>query len=441
MNCQKTISREQVIEGVGLHTGNRVRMKFMPAGPNSGINFVRVDLPGRPVINASVSKVIDLAHRPRRTTIGEDGVEVQTVEHLMASLSGLGIDNITVEVDNDELPGLDGSASPFVQVLKEAGVVELDTPRKSITIREPIWIEEDGATLAILPAEDTRISYTLSYEHPLLKAQYITIPVDGATFEKEIAPSRTFCLQKEANELRKMGLGKGANYENTIVVGDDGIIKNQLRFEDEFVRHKILDLIGDMYLLGMPVRGHIVALKSGHSLNIKLFQKIKSQEEKYRGAGVKVPQHVDEEIKGPELDINMIQRILPHRYPFLFVDKIVELEEDKYAVGIKNITIDEGFFSGHFPGHPVMPGVLIVEAMAQVAGVLMLHKRENRGKLAYFMSIDNVKFRKIVVPGDQLRLEVAVVRLKSKTGQVHTRAFVDGKVVSEADLMFSLVDA
>ena len=272
----------------------------------------------------------------------------------------------------------------------------------------------------------------------MLKAQFLEINFHEGVFKNELAPSRTFCLENEVTELQQQGLGRGANYENTLVVGKNGVIKNKLRYQDEFIRHKILDLLGDLYILGEPLRAHIIALRSGHSLNLKLVKRIGQQRQRYSLGGVGVGYHPRE---GEELDREAIMKILPHREPFLFVDKIISLERGKHAIGVKNVNIDDYFFKGHFPGRPVMPGVLIIESMAQVGGVMMLSPEENRGKIAYFMSIDNAKFRKPVVPGDQLILEVQAGKIKSKTGQVHAKALVDGKIVAEADLMFALVES
>ncbi|MBI3990639.1 MAG: UDP-3-O-[3-hydroxymyristoyl] N-acetylglucosamine deacetylase [Candidatus Omnitrophica bacterium] len=439
MSQQKTIERETSIEGIGLHSGQKVKLRFKPAPQNSGISFTRVDAPNRPSIQAHASRVIDPTRRLRRTSIGNGEVEIHTIEHLMSALAGLQIDNLNIEINGEEIPGLDGSALPFAEVLLNAGIVEQpDTSKRVFQAREPVWAEEKSSSIIVLPCDNFKVSYVLSYDHHLLKAQYVEFEMDVNSYLKEIAPARTFCLQQEAEDLRRQGLGKGADYENTVVVGEKGVIDNKLRFEDEFARHKISDLIGDLYLLGASLKGHVLALKSGHSLNIKLLQKLSQQEEKLKEAGLRAT-YVG--TAGPLLDINDIQKILPHRYPFLLIDRILELEEDKRAVGIKNVTINDNFFPGHFPGRPVMPGVLIVEAMAQVAGVLMLHKQENLGKLAFFMSMDKVKFRRPVIPGDQLRLEVEVVKLRSKTGQVATRAIVDSKVVAESELMFSLVEA
>lgn len=433
MELQKTIVKSVEIAGIGLHTGQEVKVKFKPASVDQGIEFVRVDLPDAPRIRAHISNLIE---KPRRTCIGIQKVEIHTIEHVMAALSGLGIDNIVIELDAEELPGLDGSALPFFKILKQAGIKELNSPRVFFQPKEPLYMEEGDSSLMILPANEFRISYTMSYPHPLLSSQYASFDFRQEVFEHEIAPSRTFCLQQEAEELTSQGLGKGANYDNTVVVGKEGIVKNKLRFKDEFVRHKICDLIGDLYLLGYPLKGHVVGIKSGHPLNIKLLQKIKHLHERQTKYGIGVVSSEFSRIA--PLNTVDVQQILPHRYPFLFVDRIVDLREDEYALGVKNVSVNEQFFQGHFPGRPVMPGVLIVEAMAQVAGVLILSKRTNLGKRAYFMSIDKVKFRRMVLPGDQLFIEVSVIKLKTKTGQVYARALVNDKLVAEAILMFSL---
>ena len=436
MENQKTIKKEIGIEGTGLHTGNRVKVLFKPSESNTGITFIRTDLDQAPILKADVSNILEVTRNPRRTSIGTDSVQIHTVEHFMAALFGLSIDNMIVEVHGNELPALDGSGYAFIEMFKKAGLKEQHANRECFSVKEPIWVEEGGAALAVLPHPTFRISYTLDYDHPLLKTQYLSLEVTAETFEKEVASYRTFVLEEEVEELKKLGLGKGASFDNTLVVTEKGIVENILRKEDEFVRHKILDLIGDLYLLGTPIKGYVIAVKSGHALNVKLLNKIYEQKKRYESAGVK-SEHVFE---GQELDINEIMRVLPHRYPFLLVDRVISLEEGKRAVGIKNVTINDNFFTGHFPNRPVMPGVLIIEAMAQVGGVLMLSQAKNFGKIAYFIAANNIKFRKPVLPGDQLVLEVEVIKVRSKTGQVHTQAKVDDRLVAEADLMFSLAE-
>jgi len=436
MDKQKTIKKEINIEGTGLHTGNRVRIAFKPAEANTGITFVRTDLERHPVLKADVSNIMEVSRNPRRTSIGTDSVQIHTVEHFMAALFGLGIDNMLIEINGNEVPALDGSGYAFMEMFKKVGLKQQDGKRDYFAIKEPIWVEDKDAAIAVLPHPAFRISYTLDYDHPLLKTQYLSLEVTADTFEKEIASYRTFVLEEEVEELKKLGLGKGASFDNTLVVTEKGIVENILRREDEFVRHKILDLIGDLYLLGASIRGYVIAVKSGHSLNIRLLQKIYEQKQRYELAGVQ-SEYIT---KGKELNINEIMRVLPHRYPFLLVDRVICLEEGKRAVGIKNVTINDNFFTGHFPNRPVMPGVLIIEAMAQVGGVLMLSQAKNFGKIAYFIAASNIKFRKPVLPGDQLVLEVEVVKLRSKTGQVHTQAKVDDRLVAEADLMFSLAE-
>ena len=434
---QRTIRRDAAVEGVGLHTGQSVRVRFRPADAHTGIRFVRTDVDGKLEIPVAPATILDWARRPRRTSVGVNAVEVHTIEHLMATCFGLGVTNLLVEISGEEVPGLDGSAFPFLETLKYAGLADQEAYRQPLVIKDLVWVEEGSATILVVPADHFRVSYTMSYPHPSMASQFFSSQDPQDLFEREIAPSRTFCLAEEVDELRKQGLGKGATYENTVVVGPQGVINNRLRFPDEFVRHKVLDLLGDLYILGRPIQGHVIAIRAGHSLNLKLVHRLRQLEDRIYEGGIPA-RHI--EAGAAELDNAAIQRILPHRFPFLMVDRIIHLEVDVRAVGIKSVSINEPFFTGHFPNRPVMPGVMILEALAQVAGILMLNKRENLGKYAYFVAIDQVKFRRTVLPGDQLVLEAEVLKLRSKTVQMRTRALVEGKVVAEASMMFALVE-
>ncbi len=435
---QKTILKDISLSGKGLHSGIPVTVTLKPAKENSGIVFIRTDLPGQPSVKVGVDTIRLDSGVPRCTTIGCGDVFIHTVEHLMSALGGLAIDNLIIEITAKEVPLLDGSSLEFVKAIRNVGVVEQNAAREFIDVNEPIIVSRNGACIVALPDADYKISYLMDYPHPLLRSQYYAMSLTAEHFEKQIAACRTFCLEEEAHELRKNNLGLGADYKNTLVVGKDGIIENTVRFADEFCRHKVLDMIGDLYLLGKPLRGNIAASKSGHSLNLELLMKIAAQKEHYAKHSF-LP---DYSFCGHrELDIAQIMKILPHRYPFLFVDRIVHLEGGKKAVGIKNVTANENFFTGHFPSRPVMPGVLMVEALAQTGGILVLTNPEHRGKVALFMAVDQVKFRKLVVPGEQLILEVEMVRDRSRTAQMKGVARVGDEVAVEAEFMVSFIDA
>ena len=433
---QKTIQKETALQGKGLHTGHAVNVVFRPAQANEGICFIRVDLPGRPVMKLGDMDVIGGGEAGRYSALKNKEALIYTVEHLLSALAGFGIDNITVEIDGDEMPGFDGSALEYVKALRSAGVVDLAADKEYFQIKEPICVSRNGASVMIIPADELKISYALEYPHPMLR-QSVTFTVTPETYEKELSSCRTFCLKEEADALLAKGLGQGASTANTLVFGSDGVVDNALRFSDEAARHKVLDCVGDLYLLGMPIKGHVFAFKSGHNLNRELLKQIVAQKKKYesRRDVFKV-----EYKQGTSLDVRGIMNIIPHRYPFLLVDRILEIESGKRAVAIKNVTANEAFFQGHFPARPVMPGVLMVEAMAQVAGVVVLSNPELAGKLAFFMSVDGVKFRKVVEPGDQVVMEVEITKARSRVAQAKGVCKVDGQVVCEAEMGFAFGD-
>ena len=440
MEPQKTIAKEATFSGIGLHTGNLTTINFKPAPPDAGITFHRVDLPGKPAIKADIDHVVDVS---RGTTIGLNGVKVHTVEHVLAAVAGLNIDNLDIEVDANEIPVGDGSALPFMATLKKAGVVEQDSPRSYITLDGPVFYKSDDVTLSVLPADDLRLTMTISYDHPAVGTQYASFNITPEVFEKEIAPARTFCFLREVRMLQQQGLIKGGSLENAVVIGDDGILNDDLRYSDEFVRHKVLDLLGDIYLLGKPVRGHIIGVKSGHAMHVKFSQQIKKEVMNGRSSDEETPRTKSSEPRVPALDVNTIMKVLPHRFPFLLVDRIMEYTPYERVTGIKNVTVNEPFFQGHWPEMPVMPGVLIIEVMAQVSSVLVFgdgEDGEDPGKVAYFLGIERAKFRRAVVPGDQIVVDAEMTQLRRNACKVRAIARVDGKIAAEAEMMFSLVD-
>jgi len=429
---QKTVVREASLSGVGVHTGNATHLVFKPAPAGTGIVFIRTDLEGHPEIPARIENVVETA---RGTTLGReiDGrmVKVHTVEHVLAAAAALGIDNLRVDLDNNEPPIMDGSSLPFFQKLKEAGLVELDEPKRYFDLPRVVSQAEEGVQLVANPWPNLRISFTIDFDHPVLKSQYASFEITAEIFEKELAPARTFCLARDVEHLRAQGLIKGGSLQSAVVIGDSGIENQEpLRYPDEFVRHKILDLLGDLTLLGLPLRAHVISIKSGHRSNVRFVREIK-----------KLYDEIEKQKQGPVFDIGAIAQIMPHRYPFLLVDRILELEEGKRVVGIKNVTVNEPFFPGHFPGRPVMPGVLIIEAMAQTGGFMLLHMVENpEKKLLFFAGIDRVRFKRPVTPGDQLRFELVLETFKRGICKMQGRATVDGQLACEAELTAALVD-
>jgi UDP-3-O-[3-hydroxymyristoyl] N-acetylglucosamine deacetylase/3-hydroxyacyl-[acyl-carrier-protein] dehydratase len=432
---QKTISREVGFTGPGLFSGESATLTFAPAEAGSGITFVREQDGKVATIPARIENVLK---RPRRTCLRNGTLFVETIEHCMAALSGMGIDNAVVKVSGGrvgELPAGDGSAQPFVQAIADAGAVEQDADLDPLVITRPVQVHLGDATLAALPGPTDKLEIIYEFEAGApVGRQVFSFRLGDDNFIEQLAPARTFVFEQEANELRSRGLGKHLTPKELLVISPTGPIDNQFRYTDECVRHKVLDLIGDLYLVGRPLRGRLVAHKSGHELNHMLARRLVQQQETTTRAALLSRDAV--------MDIRAIQRILPHRYPMLLVDRVLEISQDETkAVGIKNVTFNDVFFQGHYPGTPIMPGVLIVEAMAQLGGLLLSQKLEHTGKLAVLLSMDKVKMRHAVVPGDQLILEAVTVRVKTRTGHVRCKAFVQDKLAAEADIKFMLVDA
>ena len=430
---QRTLKAPVEYRGVGLHSGKEIKVVVRPAEAGTGVSFVRTDIVEQPVVRATGA---NMKARQRRTCIPDGRAEVYTCEHLLAALYALGVDNALVEIDGEEVPGLDGCALEFARALRDAGTVETRSPRPLYSVKQPIYVREGQASIVALPGSGKlTVEYHLDYatKNGAGAKQIVAFELTPENFEREIAPARTFVFAHEVEALRAAGLGKGATPQNTLVMGPDGPAENTLRWDDELARHKILDLIGDLANAGLDLDAHIIATRSGHGLNMALVQRIQEEREREQEQG-----------EGPRdtgLDIRQILKLLPHRYPFLLIDRVVELDGFQRAVAIKNVTINEPFFQGHWPEQPIMPGVLQLEAMAQLAGVLLLRKLENTGKLAVLWSIDKVKLRGAVVPGDQLRIEVETIRAKPQVGHVRARGKVAGRLVSEAELKFTLVDA
>jgi len=460
---QRTIKNPVSLEGIGLHTGCKSRITFKPAPIDHGIKFVRADIDTRPEIPALVDHVVDLN---RGTTLAVNDVKVYTVEHVLAAISGLEIDNIVCELDNVEPPVFDGSIEPYVDKLQAAGLVDQDADRRIFIMDEPMAHSEPDrkVDIVVTPSDDIRITFMIDYANPALGTQYTSLVSLKDEFVDEFAPARTFCFLSEVEDMKSQGIIKGGGLDTAIVivdkeltpdvvrrfkdefniseditVGESGILNDKkLRFPNEPVRHKTVDLLGDMTLVGVPVRAHFLAARSGHAANVAVAKKIRALyqkqllSEKYGKNGMK---------KGYLLDINAVMELLPHRYPFLLIDRIIDLEPEKRVIAIKNVTINEPFFQGHFPGHPIMPGVLIVEAMAQAGGFMLLNAVGKPGeKVVLFMGMDGVRFRKPVTPGDQLRFEVDFMTMKRNICKMAGKAFVEGKLVAEATMMAVVVD-
>lgn len=459
---QRTIAKEVSMSGIGIHTGHECKMTFKPAPDNYGVRFIRTDLGGNPEIPAVVDYVVDIS---RGTTIGIGEAKVHTVEHVMAAVYGLQIDNLKIELDGIEPPIGDGSSLPYVEKLVAAGFVEQEAPKDYLIIDQTVtYHEEDrGVDIVALPLDNYRITVMVDYQNPALGSQHSGLFDLEKEFASEFAPARTFCFLSEVEMLANQGLIKGGDLENAVVIvdkdlevdeldklgeklgieekfvlGETGILNNKsFRFKNEPVRHKLLDLIGDLALIGVPIKAQILAARPGHKANVEFAKMIRKMYQQKKL--VKKYQHASKQ--GIVFDINAITKILPHRYPFLLVDRIISMEMEKKITGLKCVSINEPFFNGHFPGNPIMPGVLLIEAMAQTGGLLLLNSIGNpEEKNAYFMQINNAKFRRTVIPGDVLRIEVEMKDMRRKFVIMRGEIFVEGALVAEADFTAAIVD-
>lgn len=446
---QQTLGAPASYSGIGLHSGNRVNMTFFPAPANSGIRFRRIDLEGKPEIEARVENV---SETNRSTTLVKGNVKVHTVEHVLSTLVGLGVDNAIVELDSNEPPIADGSSREYVKMVRSAGIVAQAERREPLKLTTALETKAGETIISIFPHDGFKITCT-SADNEGRFTQFYSLEITPESYEKEIAHARTFCFFEEIEFLIKNGLIKGGSLENAVVIRDDAVLTNEpLRYPEEFVRHKILDIIGDLALLGRPICGHVVAIKPSHTSNCDLARKIDAQARKPlvasqtfspppgRENAAKADKDAAPAPEPTAMDVKEIMKVLPHRYPFLMVDRITKIEGNR-IVGLKSVTSNEGYFQGHFPGHPIMPGVLQLEAMAQVAGILMLKKLENMGKIAYFMSAESVKWRQPVYPGDTLVIDVELTKARGKLGKAKGICSVNGQTVSEAEVAFVLMDA
>ncbi len=444
---QQTLKDAASFSGMGLHSGNRVTMKLLPAPANTGIRFRRVDLDGHPEVEARVENV---SETNRSTTLAKGNVKIHTVEHVLSTFSGLGVDNAIVELDANEPPIADGSSREYARMVRQVGLALQAEKREPLVLGAPIEIKSGETTISAFPYDGFKISCT-STDKQGRHTQFFSVEISPETWLNELSDARTFCFFEEIEYLIKNGLIKGGSLENAVVIRDDAVLTNEpLRYAEEFVRHKILDIVGDLALIGRPLKAHIVAIKPSHGANCELAKQILAQARKPLIASQTFsPPPAQTEGSSPKvaaasdstgMDIMEVMKVLPHRYPFLMVDRVLKIEGNK-ILALKNVTINEVHFQGHFPGHPIMPGVLQLEAMAQVAGIIMLKKLENLGKIAYFMAADSVKWRTPVRPGDTILIDVELTKLRGKLGKATGVCTVDGVVTSEAVVTFVLMDA
>ena len=439
---QQTLNCPASFSGIGLHSGNRVNMTILPAPANCGVRFRRVDLEGSPEIEARVENV---AETTRSTTLAKGNVKIHTVEHVLAALAGYGIDNAIIELDANEPPIADGSSREFCKIIQAAGIVPQAEKRETYSPTEPIELETGETFMTLFPDDGFKITCTSADKRGRF-TQFYSTEVTPKTWETELSHARTFCFYEEIEHLIKNNLIKGGSLENAVVIRDDAVLTTEpLRYPEEFVRHKMLDIVGDLSLLGRPVRGHLIAVRPSHAANCEMVRQIFAQMTKpLRAAQTFAPPPAGRPpapepvvAEGGAMNVEQIMKLLPHRPPFLMVDRIAMIDGNK-IVGVKNVTINEDFFRGHFPGHPIMPGVLQLEAMAQVAGVLLLKQIEAANQVAYFMSAEDVKWRKPVVPGDLLIIEVEMTKVRGKIGKAKGVCRVGNEIVSEAEVTFML---
>jgi UDP-3-O-[3-hydroxymyristoyl] N-acetylglucosamine deacetylase/3-hydroxyacyl-[acyl-carrier-protein] dehydratase len=437
---QRTIRKERAIQGKSLHTGEEVTLTIKPASPNTGFLFRRTDLYGKPEIKPAAENISDLV---RSTTITNGNAKVHTIEHVLSALVGCGIDNAEIELNASEPPIMDGSSRPFVNLIMEAEPMDQEEERQFIEITEPVSVTSGNRSIIALPHDGFRVTCT-SADDRGIHTQHLSIDIDPESYVAQIAPARTFTIYEEIEELLKIGKIQGGSLDSAIVIkGDKVLSKEPLRFEDEFVRHKILDIVGDFSLLGKRLKAHIIAVRPGHSLNSQLVAKIieTAAGKKGKASVGKTPRKSYVLPDETELDIRRVLDVLPHRFPFVLIDRVISMEGETSLTALKNVSVNEPFFPGHFPGHPVMPGVLQLEAMAQAAGILLLRRGSAEGKVAFFMSADKVKFRKPVVPGDQLIIVATLDKIRgNKLATAKVECRVADQVVSSANLMFSVVD-
>jgi UDP-3-O-[3-hydroxymyristoyl] N-acetylglucosamine deacetylase / 3-hydroxyacyl-[acyl-carrier-protein] dehydratase len=435
---QRTLAREVSIQGNALHTGDAVTLTMKPAPADHGVLFRRIDLNGSPELRPRIDQVTDLV---RATTIQSGHAKIHTVEHVLSALHGCGIDNVIIEMNASEPPILDGSAKPFVDLIMQGDPVEQEKDREYFTLDAAVSVTKGQSSIIALPADELKISCT-SADDRGIHTQHLSLTIDPDVYMTQIAAARTFTIYEDIEELLKLGKIKGGSLDCAVVIRGDKIIsKEGLRFKDEFVRHKILDIIGDIMLLGMPLKAHIIATRPGHAINAELTKVLAAKLLERKKGPPKKPRPTMVMPDETALDIRRILDTLPHRYPFVMIDRVVEFVGDDALVAIKNVSINEPYFQGHFPGNPFMPGVLQLEAMAQAAGLLMLRRGSAEGKATLFMSADKVKFRKPVRPGDQLIVNVKLTKTRGfKLAAAEATCTVDGQVVSSGELTFAIVN-